>query len=277
MIIGISGKKGHGKDTVANIIRIISGGVGRVPTTDNKAIADAVWQIERGEIDPNLIFPGWEVHRFADKLKDMVCVLLGCTREQLEDREFKEKPIEGWSVWDCYVYYLGEHGETNQVYVDNFPSKEAAVSFAESYNTSLLKYISEEIKLTPRLILQLLGTDGMRDVLHPDIHVLATLKAYDEACTTHAGWGDNMGYQEADEEPFWLIPDVRFPNEAEAVKERGGKVIRIERIGMDTSDNHPSETALDSYERFDYTIHNTGDLVELVGLVRNIYTSISGF
>ena len=31
-----------------------------------------------------------EIKKFADKLKDIVCLLIGCTREQLEDQEFKK-------------------------------------------------------------------------------------------------------------------------------------------------------------------------------------------
>jgi hypothetical protein len=46
-----------------------------------------------------------EIKKFADKLKDMVCVLLSCTREKLEDREFKNTPLgEHWRKW----YYTAE-------------------------------------------------------------------------------------------------------------------------------------------------------------------------
>ena len=42
--------------------------------------------------------------KFADKLKDCVCILLGCTRSQLEDREFKESYLS--SEWDeIFVFY----------------------------------------------------------------------------------------------------------------------------------------------------------------------------
>jgi hypothetical protein len=40
---------------------------------------------------------GFEIKKYADKLKDFVCILIGCTREQLEDQEFKEKELgEEW-------------------------------------------------------------------------------------------------------------------------------------------------------------------------------------
>ena len=40
-----------------------------------------------------------------------------------------------------------------------------------------------------------------------------------------------------------IIADVRFPNEVEAVKKAGGKVLRLERNVHE--DDHDSETALD--------------------------------
>lgn len=46
---------------------------------------------------------------------------------------------------------------------------------------------------------------------------------------------------------FVVVTDVRFKNEAEKIKELGGKLIRIRRKATDDSgDNHPSETELES-------------------------------
>lgn len=53
-----------------------------------------------------------------------------------------------------------------------------------------------------------------------------------------------------------VVTDCRFPNEADAIRQRGGVIVRIIRPGQDTTDLHPSETALDDY-RADYTIHNS--------------------
>jgi hypothetical protein len=64
MLIGLTGAAGAGKDTVANIL---------IKEFDqvNKPVAQIA---------------------FADTLKEMMCVLLSCTREKLEDRLFKESP-----------------------------------------------------------------------------------------------------------------------------------------------------------------------------------------
>lgn len=70
-------------------------------------------------------------------------------------------------------------------------------------------------------------------------------------------------------EGFVFVTDVRFANEADSIKEHGGKILRleppvevvnqrtIERDGVQYSNDaheHVSETALDKYERFDMVI-----------------------
>lgn len=67
-----------------------------------------------------------------------------------------------------------------------------------------------------------------------------------------------------------LITDVRFPNEAEWIRSQGGIVIKVERIdenGLsylsgDRNPLHESETALDHYSSWNYTIRT--DRVELL-------------
>ncbi|MEO1444631.1 MAG: hypothetical protein AAFV46_00060 [Cyanobacteria bacterium J06635_11] len=52
-----------------------------------------------------------------------------------------------------------------------------------------------------------------------------------------------------------VIPDVRFPNEADAIREQGGEVWRIERPGVECSGDE-TETALDDYAFFSWMIYN---------------------
>jgi len=80
--------------------------------------------------------------------------------------------------------------------------------------------------------------------------------------------------------PNWIVTDVRFPNEAKAIKDRGGLVIRINRRLGQTNNNiqslllnvensHSSETALDDYA-FDYTISNDSTIEELISIVKQL-------
>ena len=85
-IIGISGKINSGKDTVGKIIQILT----QSPHFSDETVVSF--------LDRKLIEPRFVNKKFADTLKDIVCLLIGCTREQLEDREFKEKELgEEWT------------------------------------------------------------------------------------------------------------------------------------------------------------------------------------
>ncbi len=73
-----------------------------------------------------------------------------------------------------------------------------------------------------------------------------------------------------------LIPDVRFPNEADLIRQRGGLMLRVEgdplqqRGDGTRDDEHPSETALDDYPHFAATLHNTGSRWDLQQQVRQV-------
>lgn len=64
-----------------------------------------------------------------------------------------------------------------------------------------------------------------------------------------------------------VITDVRFPNEAEAIRRAGGKIIGITRPGLVSTDEHISETALDDYVA-DATVENSGTLDDLAAAAR---------
>ena len=53
-----------------------------------------------------------------------------------------------------------------------------------------------------------------------------------------------------------LVDDVRFLNEAKAVRDAGGIVVRIVRADMESTDTHASETEMDLIVP-DYTIETT--------------------
>lgn len=58
-----------------------------------------------------------------------------------------------------------------------------------------------------------------------------------------------------------LIPDVRFPNEADFIRELNGEIWNVIRF-QDSADKHPSEISLKDY-KFDYVIKNTGSMETL--------------
>lgn len=94
-----------------------------------------------------------------------------------------------------------------------------------------------------RAILQRLGTDVGRRLLSDNIWVDATMASLDP----------DFDY---------VITDVRFPNEAQAVIEGNGLVVRVQRPGTAPVNAHPSEVAVDDWD-FDRYIENSGTIKEL--------------
>lgn len=65
-----------------------------------------------------------------------------------------------------------------------------------------------------------------------------------------------------------VFADVRFPNEAKAVKDLGGQVWRVMRNGVGPANDHVSEHALNEYQDFDQIILNNGSIGELHLMVK---------
>ncbi len=59
-----------------------------------------------------------------------------------------------------------------------------------------------------------------------------------------------------------VVTDVRLSNEAEAIQEAGGALVRIVRPGVESGDSHASEVALDDWPT-NYVVVNDGTLDDL--------------
>lgn len=255
MVIAINGKINSGKDTVGKIIQyldVLNQSNGSIPLGFSLDILDS-------KVIENTGHTTWKVKRFADKLKDIVCILLSCTREELEDREFKEKELG--EEWWIYRVWMG--GSMTGDF------KEGIVSYLDT-NKELSNWEdSKLIKLTPRLLLQLIGTECFRNIIHPNTWVNALMNEYNSSLS----WDrDNIEKKY----PNWIITDLRFPNEYKAVKDRKGICIKLTRpqvildgIGYNSSD-HPSETALDHITNWNYEIINDGSIEDLIEKVKMI-------
>jgi len=276
MIISISGKIDSGKDTVGKIIQYLY--YLKSDIHQHKISYEEFLKTDRVN---NILYDKDipEVKKFADKLKDIVCLLIGCTREQLEDSEFKEKELgEEW--W----YYKYDNFMCPYKEEQNFPYE-----------------LSSLIKLTPRLLMQLIGTECGREIIHPNIWVNSLMNEYKPKYVTKQlenlikKYPNNKSLMFPPEGtsikdsnyPNWIITDTRFPNELKAVKNRGGISIRVNRFVKckctnlgdaencnrfcteQPMDEHPSEIALDN-TTFDYVIDNNGTIEELIHNVKSI-------
>jgi len=119
------------------------------------------------------------------------------------------------------------------------------------YSDALEIWGYQEAKIqTPELrqFLQRLGTEAGRNILGEDVWVNAAFKA-------------------AQGIPRVVISDLRFRNEANAIRSRSGFTIRLDRPGIEPPNDHISENDLadwtfTGYIRNDGTIGMLGDKLE---------------
>lgn len=103
--------------------------------------------------------------------------------------------------------------------------------------------------LTHRQLLQSFG-EAIRSQINENFWILSMFSTYTDS-------------------KFWIVSDVRYKNEAEAIRERGGFLIRLLRSG-NQSDTHSSETDLDDYPNFDILIANDSSLEVLFDRVKEV-------
>lgn len=132
--------------------------------------------------------------------------------------------------------------------------------------------------MTIREFLQKIGTEAIRNGLHRNTWVNALFCGFHKE--NQGIWLDFMGLPTSVEAhawnyagDAWIITDVRFPNEHEAIQGRGGMCIRIVRPDNPyPQSNHQSETALDDVELL--TIINDGNTEQLRIRVQEIFDPI---
>jgi hypothetical protein len=102
--------------------------------------------------------------------------------------------------------------------------------------------------MTPRSVLQKMGSDCLRDHFDKDIWIKSVHRKILQ--------NPNKRY---------VICDCRYINEAAAVKSWGGVLVRLDRpqagagVGMD---KHISETEMERFNQWDYIIDNKGQSIE---------------
>lgn len=284
MLIGISGYIGSGKDLVAKMIQYHI--VSHIMNSQEEF---------RNDSSRDYSGSGWEVKKFAGKLKQIVSLLTGIPIVDLEKQEVKDSELgPEWAFWRIQHYVGSERvGEPIGKFTSLDEAREKEKQWRISYQwPDTLKSSICHLYPNVRWLLQTLGTDAMRDVIHPNIHVNALfadykpklINVFSRMVATKATSSDahvDAVY------PNWLISDMRFPNEMEAVKQRGGITVRVNRKyveyplpdggtakvtayvpGFDAP-KHPSETSLDSAE-FDYVIENNEGIPELLEQVKQM-------
>ena len=215
-IIGIAGAKNSDKDTIASMINyIFAVGVTRA--------SYAEYLIKRTSIDNT--YKDRIVH-FADNMKDAMSIIFGIPRCTFNDRQKKDN-----AYWDYF-------NKTFVSFADVIRDNDAFVihDTDELYYTKplseMIKSAMEEhrhLYIKIRTLMQYFGTDICRYFLDEDIWIRSTMVKVANIAAARR---------------LCIIPDVRFANEADAIRFVSsplyGEVIKVNRNNDDNS-KHLSE------------------------------------
>lgn len=216
IVLGFSGKKQSGKDTLlGNISPMLNGTVKK--------------------------------YSFADGLKIFLVEVMGLRAEQVwgTDEQKSSKTLYLWENlpefirWENggrWVEYCGTLEQQLPLFensiasTNNFSPEKIYWGLKSKNNDSCYPIKLRSGHMTGRELMQVLGTDMCRRMFSQFIWVHATFRAIER---------DNVD--------FAVIPDLRFPSELHGVKSCGGLVVRLMR-NISEGDEHPSETSLDDYD-----------------------------
>ncbi len=190
-VYGITGRKRHGKDTFARMVR------------------GAVDYLMPYEASP------FAVMHFADDLKRKAARAFGVAEEHFYDDALKDAALRAPVALDDYLVDMRD-----------------VTGLASIQRHGL-------VARTPRQLAQYFGTDYVR--------------AADAGYWTRRVMSAARGRT--------LVPDTRFPDEADALRAIGGRVVKIVRADAPAStDDHDSERAIDQIKADLLLVVPTGDL-----------------
>lgn len=229
-IIALSGRKGAGKNTVAQHLR--------------KYFCLKHYPIRKHDIE-QLTYEC----SFADTLKEFCIETLGLTREQCYGTDEEKNTPTKYNWEDAPDFFRWKFGgdpiAKHLVATGEFSPTELMDFFYETTSDSgrrncleingKLHWLDPTMlksgKMTGRDIMQLFGTDLIRQTFG-NVWAEATVRRI-----------------RSKNKPLSVITDNRFPNEANTIIEQDNSlIIRLTRSPFGTVDVHPSESALDDYD-----------------------------
>ncbi len=214
-IIGISGKKMSGKDTLANGLMNILKDHGTV-----------------------------KKFSFADGLKDILVDILGLRPEQVRGTD-EDKNTSTKYIWENFPEFIRwDNGgrkfvnSLGEMLSWEIPKNKDNAYDIERIYWDLKKDINPFYKpcnlksgqMTARELMQVMGTDICRRMFSQYIWVESIFRIIKK---------ENVD--------FAFISDLRFPSEFESLHNNSGFVIRLHR-NVGKIDQHPSEIALDNWD-----------------------------
>lgn len=255
-LIGICGKKQVGKNTVASMLQYLF-----TCEREHSEGSFKDYTARKNNFEYFERISGWNQKSFAHKVKQILSILTGIPVEDMEKEEIKNKFLP--NIWARTFL------EVNNERIGPFYSNKEAIDYVNKHK---IKYFTlGEFPITIRQALQYIGTDVFRNHFDEDVWVKALFSDYyDYTVIKHdtiPEVKDLLNGEYVQYKCYWIITDVRFPNEVDAIKERGGFMIKVERP-FANKDNHKSESHVDNISA-DLLIDNSETLEELFNIVKN--------
>lgn len=240
-VVGISGRKQAGKNTVANILHGLVlkenglikdyniGGDGQLMILTEDSSGNEGWgEFDVSRQDSNFVqyaernmWPFVKLYSFADHLKWICVKLFNIPHECVWGTDEQKNQLQEHLVWENMAPVSRLHGEG---------------------------------PMTAREFMQFFGTDICRSMYEP---------IWVNSCI-------NKIQQE--QSGLAIIADVRFPNEAKAIEQAGGRLVRLTRKVFE--DSHSSEVALDDYPFTDYIENSNESIDSLTVKVKKFYNHL---
>lgn len=175
---------------------------------------------------------GFKELSFAMPLKKACAYGFNISPNYFDDQSLKEKPFANPITIRLYdLMKLTEYLSRYQEITDNM----IVNMFDKARNRQIT---------TPRDLMQFVGTELIRTFVDYEFWTKALIK-------------DMQRYDRV------VISDVRFSNEREFVRELGGELIRVDRPGSASGDQHASENQLGADNEYSFIVLNNGTIEDL--------------
>ena len=189
---------------------------------------------------------------FADNLKRMCMQVFNLSHDHCYDQKYKMKKLaKPVRILPKHIRGIIEYAEKNNGY-----------AIDEETECNLYKFVPiRQYFLTPREVLQFVGTEILRETIDENYHVNAVFNFLDKIKNEKI-----------------VITDARFPNERFHVKERKGVVVLVDRPTVKNQEvglvGHASENSLGDKSEYGYVIDNSGTLSDLYNAVDSFVSEV---
>lgn len=203
--------------------------------------------------------------------------------------------LETWEAAELRLEALGKEFCADVLFGKLTLSEEETKRVDDAYK-SLVRWFYNLLetyigKLSPRIMLQTLGTEWGRNELHEDVWIdyllrVARVLLHEDGNTQHWAYDPINGCIDTTAMDAFLrqgggfpipgivVSDIRFENEFKKIRDAGGAVIRVLRPDTDDAattigiQGHASEAHDYSFDNFDFLLKNDGALVDLYRALR---------